>query len=681
MFMRNFFAAALLLVFVIAPAARAEDDTPTAILKSAGGKGGEIAARALAGLLYDTSCKEVNLDKTTGYICKILGSVSGRAEDEWKADIKKQLDAISSRLFTIENGQREIQKELTKQHQVMEAQFKQVSSNVVAGTHLIRIEGLWDKYEAQFEKVDRVTSDSMLSFAKEIMKSEPHTILADLNVVLTKPILDGQPLLRYPFYEWRLKGGSIMSDKLNAAQLYDFAEKKFVDFRANEEKAYVMYLWAASVLESQCTLHPGQCSAPPRSSADFKADYERNTRQQVEAFNAAVDWFLLSYSMTRSGTAGNFLPSGATGILLRANFLTASMLSSNEGLWGRVIAMGDAWDGTLQVTCNGAPKFLTPVLKYRAPVGGSGLFYSGPDSGPLDWWGSSKGNGTFDRVHFADNWQIYHYRLPAATAGPCTVSQNLPKGGYLPWVEPDRNVVNVTTFDGRSFPFGSFIAIQRAGGNYALVSGGNWSGTTTPEKIEDGKGQREKTVYDWFIEPDHSSGPWVGLFVKGRGEFKVKNASSRIHNHNKIVLTLPKTIRFPEDRILKLKYFPGQCKGELCNAPGASSILNYDIENNDTESKKGKLDCLVAVSFRDVAIDDLQYGPGMVLIGGYGKTGDRKQINITGEQTGNVITEANKGYQLTYLIDIDLETEGRGVDATEYMYRALLAPGAMFLTK
>src|SRR5258708_5521437 len=227
MSMRNFFAAALLLVCATALAARAEDDMATAILKSAGAKGGEIAAKALAGLLYDTSCKDMNLDAATGYICKILGSVSGRAEEEWKANITKQLDQISSKLVTIENGQREIQRELTTQHHVMESKFNQVSSNVVAGTHLVRIEGLWEKYQAQFDKVDSdVTREAMLSFAREIMKSEPPTILADLNVVLTKPILDGQPLLRYPFYEWSLKTGGIIPARLDAARTSDFAEQK-----------------------------------------------------------------------------------------------------------------------------------------------------------------------------------------------------------------------------------------------------------------------------------------------------------------------------------------------------------------------------------------------------------------------------------------------------------------------
>ena len=58
----------------------------------------------------------------------------------------------------------------------------------------------------------------------------------------------------------------------------------------------------------------------------------------------------------------------------------------------------------------------------------------------------------------------------------------------------------------------------------------------------------------------------------------------------------------------------------------------------------------MAVSFRDVAIDDLQYGPGVVVSGGYGKTGDRKHLNVSGEQTGVVSTHPGKGYQLTYLM-------------------------------
>src|SRR5262249_2806017 len=158
----------------------------------------------------------------------------------------------------------------------------------------------------------------------------------------------------------------------------------------------------------------------------------------------------------------------------------------------------------------------------------------------------SKGNAVFDEVHFADNWRIYHYSLPTAAAGPCTVAQNQP-GVYLPWVESDTKVVTIKTLDKRSAPFGSFNAIQRAGGTYALMSGAKWEGSTTPSVTEDGQGSRKKTEYDWFIERDHPAGPWIGLFVKGRGEFSVLNRSSRIHNQHVIKIYQTKLIRFPDD--------------------------------------------------------------------------------------------------------------------------------------
>lgn len=671
-------AGALLFAFPVF--AKEDEDPVIAVLKSAGAKGGEVAAKALAGLLYDTSCKNVNLDAATGYVCQVLGSVSGRAEDEWKENVTKQLEQISTRLETIESGQRQIQRDLARQHEEVNAKFDQVATNVVAVKALVDVEGLWEKYKAQFDRVDQdVTADSMVSFAREIMKAQPHTILTNLNVVLTRPP-EGQPLLRYPFYEWRAKSGVILADRLEAESVYDFAEKKFVEYRMRQQKAYVMYLWAAAVLESQCKLKPAQCKAPPRSTADFRADYDRYTRQQIEAFNVAVDWFLLSYSNTRQSSAPTFLPSGATGIFLRANYLTSTILGNGEGLWGRVISMGNAWDGSLQVTCGGAAQTLTPAFKYTAPVGGSGHLYSGPDSGPLDWWVASKGDTTYDEVRFSDNWQIYHYSIPAAKPGRCVVWQKLPKGGMLPWVQPETKVATVQS-GGQSFPFGSFVAIQRAGGAYALLSGAKWSGMSQPERSEDGLGQREKVVYEWFIEPDHPTGPAVGLYMKGRGEFRVLKRSSRIHNRDKIVLRQNKEIRFPDDRMAKFNFYPGGfCKGQLCADGGSTSILQYDVTNNDTESKKGKLDAIASVSFRDTSNPSLETGQGVHVDRSYGKTGDRKQVNVDGVQRATIQTQPNRKYQLTYYIYFDLETEGRGIDATEYMYRALLAPGTMFLS-
>lgn len=684
-------AAALFFSFNVVPHALAEDDAATAIIKSAMGKGVEVGAQKLAGLLYDTSCKQGNTDPANQYICTILGSVSGRAESEFKEQVKKKLDEISTNIKTIQTGQEQIQKELKSQHEQVLAQFDQVAANVVAVSNMARIEGLWEKYQAQFDKVDAdVTRDGMVSFAKDILNNNLHTKVADLNAVLTKDLLNGQPILRFSFYEFRVKqqpGHPL--DRFDANKTYDFAEKKFADFRASQHKAFAMYLWAATVMETLCKVKPDQCVALPRSTVDFKADFERYTRQQAEAFNAAVDWLILANMPTR--TAANptgFMSPSQREMILRANIVTASLLMPEEGskgLWGRVISMGDEWDGSLNVTCGGKQETLKPVFKYTAPIGGPGGFFTGKDDGgPLDWWTSSQANGTYDVVRFSDRWQMYHYSIPDAKPGPCTIAKQLPgKAGVLVWMQPDVKVANLKRADKKTVPFGSFFAMQRAGGVHALVSGGGWKGTMEPKQTQDGSGQREKVVYEWFIDPNPGGGPWVGLLSKGRGEYKVSKGSSRIHNRHVISIRQDKAIRFPEDSTVRLNFFPGQCKGALCNYGENASLLMYDVENNDTESKKGKLDAIVAVYF-DPSDRPLTIPPpdsGIVIDRSYGKTGDRKREDVRGVQSAIVKTNPNEGYHLIYYVYFDLETEGRGLDATEYMYRALLAPGSMYLTK
>jgi hypothetical protein len=250
-------------------------------------------------------------------------------------------------------------------------------------------------------------------------------------------------------------------------------------------------------------------------------------------------------------------------------------------------------------------------------------------------------------------------------------------------VQPDVTLTSLKVPNRDAFPFGSFVALQRAGGAYALASGGGWTGSKEPQQTEDGKGQREKVVYEWFIEPDHPAGPWVGLLSKGRGEYKVANRSSRIHNRHVISIRQDKAITFPDERTVKLHLIPGNCKGALCNYGDSFSILRYDIENNDTDSKRGKLDATVALYFdpSETPMTIVPPDSGITIDRSYGATGDHKRADVNGIQQGIVKTTAGTGYHLMYHMYFDLETEGRGLDATEYMYRGLLAPGAMYLTK
>lgn len=87
------------------------------------------------------------------------------------------------------------------------------------------------------------------------------------------------------------------------------------------------------------------------------------------------------------------------------------------------------------------------------------------------------------------------------------------------------------------------------------------------------------------------------------------------------------------------------------------------------------------MAFVDAAIADLESGPGMTVDGSYGKTGDRKTRNVTGVQSALMQLDPQKRYRMRYGINFDLWTEGRGTNASDFWYRALVAPASMYLTK
>jgi hypothetical protein len=682
------------ILILLAPAAgAAEDSFAVTIAKAAGGsaagKGAEFAVKLLGGLIFKGACKDKVLQPGDQYLCDALGGVTGDAENEWKQKVEKQLSEINTKLGTLEKGQKAIQSELRQQHAVMLANFNQASARVEATHAIVRIENLWEKYLAQFDRVDDdLRRESMLAFAHDIIDNKLHTKLGDLNIVLTKSTLDGQPLLAYPFHEWRLKRGTgAPAEAFDAKEIYDFAEKKFVDFRIQQHKVYVMYFWAAAVLESECTLHPAQCSRPPRSTADFNADYERYTRQQLVAFNTAVDGLLLSATLVHNDRPRTLpgVGNSAEEVLLRANFLTANTLTSGEGLWGRVISMGNAWDGSLDVECRGRSQTVLPVMSYAVPVEDR--------SGSLDWWVSRNHTLVYDEVHFASEWKVNHYQLPAAGAGPCKIKTVLPKNaGMLPWSQNGTEVVEVQTADGRRFPFGSFLAIQRAGGTYALASGA-WKRRNEPLRTEDGKkGQRENGRWDWTITTDRRGAPWTSLLSEGDGEWRIATGTSRIYNRHQIYLYNEKRIFFPEGGTLRLNLLQHNDCAKVCRGTDASDfvVMSYDVMNNDTDAKRGRMTAVAAIYLHPTVGNPDQFndqlgerakGNGIVIDGSYGLTGDQKTKNVSGDQSATFTAVRGTGYFLQYLLDFEVETEGRFTNKTRWMYRGKLTPSWLYVTR
>ncbi len=108
------FVCMLLIAPPLAPPAKADEDEGfgTTLLKAAGssaaGKGGELAVKLLGGLIYDSSCNAPVMPPGSRYVCDVLGSVTGKAEDQWKAKVDQRLQEISTQLDVLTRGQEAI---------------------------------------------------------------------------------------------------------------------------------------------------------------------------------------------------------------------------------------------------------------------------------------------------------------------------------------------------------------------------------------------------------------------------------------------------------------------------------------------------------------------------------------------------------------------------------------------
>lgn len=674
------------------------------LAKSAGSSiasaGGLAVAKELTGQFYDATCaKEVVKDTAEKYFCSALAGFSGRSEDEWKANIERQLSEIHSKLDKLEQGQKQLQFDLSQHHKEVYDLLKQAAAEQIATKSEVDFDVLWTQYMRQFDKVDQdVTHDAMVKFAKKILSEGLDKKLATYSRVLVKSFRGNQGLLRYPFYAYRTKyefRAPVFDHDKKFASVYDGAEKAFVDAREQQEKVVLMELWAIKVLESDCQMRK-PCEAPAITSVEFMNQVDADTKDQVAAFNEGLDWLLFSYGQPHFNAW--FLPYSAEDYLTRANYLSAVVMSGRTtdtaeppaetqlGMWGRVIGMGDKWDGTISVNCGAKSGTLKPRFSYTVEVDG----YDKPKD--LDWWVSRAGNNVYDEVHFAKQWRVYHYAIPDAAQGPCTLAEALPGKGVMAFAQPGTDVRRVTTI-GKPAIVGSFIGIQRAGGSYAMGSGNQWRARNEPVKSDDGTtAVVEKRKDEWSIDP---SGPFakVGFLFGGRGEYKVRfsGGGGRVHKSNRIYLYSEKKIYFPDDSNVTLNMYQGPDCAKACGDGDSAFIVDYNIENGGTaEKEKGKLTSVVSV-FLDHRIGNVDNpganireaarGRGIYLDGSYGLTSDRKASRVDTLAKGALTTDPSAGYQLQYLMDFDLETEGHGTGATEWMYRSKITPAGVYVTR
>jgi hypothetical protein len=679
----------LLAVLVTLPALAdpTKESYAATLAKSAGtsvaSAGGVAVAKALTGVFYDATCaKEVTKHWSEQYFCNALAGFSGRDEQEWKKQVEKQLSEIKTSLDALEKGQARLQFDLNQHHKEMYRLFKQAAAEQIATNNEAEFETLWKEFMRQFDDdLHDVNREAMLKLARKILSKKLDDKLGLYNTVLTTSFRGNQALLRYPFFDYKEKH-EFRAPFFNADgsfdALYDGAERAFIDSRARQEKVYAMVLWAIKVMESDCQMRT-PCEAPPITAREFKKAFDAYTKDQVIAFNEGLDWALLTYGEAR-GNAW-FLNGWAEELLTRANVLNATLLGNGEGAWGQVISMGNAWDGAIDVHCGASSGKVTPRFNYLVPVS------SREGDREIDWWVSRAANGVYDEVHFSKDWKVYQYYLPDAKAGPCTVSEALPGKGIIPWRQPGTAVMRVRTAEKKEITFGSFIAIQRAGGTYAMASGGRWRKRNEPISSDDGTtGNVKNGRYDWTLDTNGRL-PHAAVLNEGRGEY-IPFKGGRIRRFNQIYLYDEKTIYFPEDRQLKMGLLPGHDCAKTCRggSTGDMYMLDYNVENGDT----GNLTAVVSVFLnptvsspesRDNGLRDRAKGNGIYLDGSYTDTKDRRSKTVNTLQFGAVTADPNTGYHLQYLIEFDLSTEGPGAAATHWMYRGKITPTWLYFVK
>ena len=467
------FALAITLVALPANMALAADPVTAffiAVGKAAVQEMVKQAASFATGEIYDAGCDNPNNPQPKGDAinqlgCAIAKSVAGRGKAEFESqmrqglqDIKEVVDRIEVQVNVLEDGQKSILNALKR----VEVTLASVSIETVAENAGLKIRSVWrDEFAPAMRKGSTATSSELLKLARRIVMD--HKIDERLGEVTTAMVTRGvtnKPPLLEQHMDVLLTGiqGSSSSDLVNPHDYYrGTVQKVLADYGRGE----IMYAWAIVMLEAECTglaLIDQKCAALPISSEAF---HKRSLEHRTEILNIyrnMVERLVLSFSDPSSIKAG-FLHEDALSVLYLADAFIAVNLEERRGIHGRVISAGEAFSG--QITINGK----------RYDSSGARNIAAARD---IDWWTRPSPSGVYDTVHFAKNWTVHDVVVPEEKTGvEYQVEDKMPwHSGPFGMIRLDASTgeqATASTSEEDLIEFGSFVAIARAGGAYAMM--------------------------------------------------------------------------------------------------------------------------------------------------------------------------------------------------------------------
>ncbi|SNR54249.1 hypothetical protein [Puniceibacterium sediminis] len=442
----------------------AKSDPVTNFYVEVAKKGVEQAVAFGLGEIYDAGCNTpdnpVKLDAMSSLGCSIARAGAGRAEDEFKnelrnglAEIKEVVTRIESQVTQLGQGQAEILTALDR----IEAEVQVVPIETVAELATSGINDAWAAFLPVMNGTEQVTPDEMIDLATRIVNSYK---IADKLRALSGAVSEPTLLTKDSLLQQQMNLLLVGMDSATSNDLelpHQFYQGVMRNILVQYGRGEMMYAWAASVLEAVCSEGGAGCVSLPVSLANFETRSNAQRTVMLLHYRDMVERLVLAYS-DPSSTNRNFLHDDARQVFAELDFFLALNLESHGGLRGRVISAGSAFQGTLEVSGEpAASEVPRDILSSR----------------DIDWWTRPAANKPYDRVHFAPSWRIYDVVLQAEPDQVLQVTEP------LPWHSGDFQLLNFDTRNGELatadtpqediLPFGTFTAIARAGGSYAMM--------------------------------------------------------------------------------------------------------------------------------------------------------------------------------------------------------------------
>jgi hypothetical protein len=615
--------------------------------------GVELMVKQLASMGYKTNCRAANLDYKSddSWYCGLFAKISGADEAEWKDRLVHRLSKIEAQVAKINAALEQIQQQqetLVSQNKQILTRINEVGAESTIGKSVSQIRIDWnDEYVPLFTGKRTLTKERALAFAHRIVYTdELHRQIGIVNDQLTQNNFGNDTLLRS--YGRRI----LQTGTSNLDSPYEYIESVLQGLITQERRGYVMYIWAAETLQSNCELG-GDCTDSknlPHTADEFRKVFAGYLDQQLAEFNSAIEFTVLARSDTHRRTPF-ILPEHGLRILARADFFTSAMLDEGYGLRGRVIAMGDAFDGNLLLTGNHPlppAKMLTMPPAYDARV---------------DYWRATNTPGVYDEIRLGDRWKIYHYHDKSRSHAVQILTA-------LPYRPKTIEMRSLKLDDGSTVTAGSFTAIERAGGGYALLSGTGYDHLrSAPDETILGAllSKSDRAYFD-------ASGPYAGFLYGGRIEWElnrgVRGQDQHVEAKRTSYATSKKEIRYPQGGRLTLGADLGDTLKIVCPGGACADHSPYVLLSRRSEFKKG------GVNSRDARMNTR----AAVVFGSDEKSNNGivwkreslfsspidERVEIR-KDSAPVTLEANQAYKLIFGGETDLDIQTSGANASPFL--------------